>query len=144
MTQRIKGQEVVISFVGPTGDEDGLQDVSDFEAELMIDLLQEGYLGETADRFDDVFNGVSGRVQIHMESPDYFRFTQRVQDRSQRRTPAAGKFQAKASFRFANGQRVRLTFEDIFFENLPIRAASRKDYVQATIAWKCSKIRRVF
>lgn len=144
MSQRLKGQETVISFVGPTGDEEGLQDVSSFEAELMIDNLQEGYLGETADRFDDIFMGVSGRVEIHMETPQYFRFTQRVQDRAQRRTPASGKFNAKARFRFPNGTSFRLTFEDIFFEGLPLRAPTRSDYVQATIAWKCSNVRRVF
>ena len=144
MGQRLKGQEATISFVGPTGDEDGLQDVVSFEAELDVEILEEGFLGETANRYDDIFNGVSGRVEIQIESEAYFRFQQRVQDRAQRRSPAAGKFIAKASFRFPSGNRFRLTFEDIFFGPLPIRAPSRRDYVTATIQWKGSTIRRVF
>lgn len=144
MAQRIKGQEVTLSFVGPTGDEDGLQDVVSFEAELDIEILEEGFLGETANRFDDIYNGTTGRMELQIENRDYFRFQQRVQDRAQRRTPAAGKFNAKASFRFPDGTRVRLTFEDIFFGPLPVRVPSRRDYVTATVQWKCTVIRRVF
>lgn len=144
MGQRIKGQETTISFVGPTGDEEGLQDVVSFEAELDIEILEEGFLGETANRYDDIYNGTSGRVEIQIETAQYFRFQQRVQDRAQRRTPAAGKFNAKSSFRFPDGTRFRITFEDIFFGPLPVRAPSRRDYITATIQWKCSTIRRVF
>ena len=143
MAQRLKGQEVTLSFQGPTGREDGLEVVKDFEADLQLEILREGYLGETADRRDDLYKGVTGRATLHLESGAYFRFTQRVQDRAERRSPAAGKFHATASFQFPNGDRARLTFEDIFFDALPIRAPSRADYVEVTIAWECERMRRV-
>ena len=54
MAQRIKGQEVVLGFTSPDGDQDGIEDVISFEAELDIEMLQERYLGETADRYDDI------------------------------------------------------------------------------------------
>ena len=143
MAQRIKGQEVVIGFTNPDGDQEGLEDITNFEAELDIETLQEGYLGETADRYDDIYHGVSGTVELHLESKDYFSFTERVQDRSERRTPASGTFTATASFQFPNGDRVRLTFEDIFFGALPVRVPSRGEYVTVTIAWKGQRMRRV-
>lgn len=144
MAQRLKGQETVLSFTNPDGDQEGLQDVLNFEAELDIETLSEGYLGETADRFDDIYHGVSGQVEIHMETDDYFRFAERVQDRAERRTPASGSFSATASFGFPNGQRPRITFENIFFGPLPVRAGGRGEYVSATIQWKCERLRRVF
>ena len=143
MAQRIKGQEVVGSFTGPTGDVSGLEDILSLEAELDLEILQEGFLGETADRFDDIFHGVSGQVELHLEKTAYFKFTEQVQDRAQRRTPSGGVFNFTATFQFPNGQRARLTFEDIFFGALPLNVASRKDYVKATVQWKCSSIRRV-
>lgn len=143
MAQRLKGQEVTLSFQGPQGREDGLEVIQNFEAELQLEILREGYLGETADRRDDIYRGVTGRAELHMESKKYFQFTQRVQDRAERRSPAAGKFHATASFAFPNGDRVRLTFEDIFFDALPLRAPSRSDYVTVTVAWECERVRRV-
>jgi hypothetical protein len=125
------------------GDEPGLADVQSFEAELMLEILEEGYLGETANRFDDIFNGVSGNAELHIETSDYFRFTQRVQDRAQRRTAASGKFVVKANFDFANGTRARLNFEDVFFEGLPVTVGARKDYVKVKVSWKCSNVRRI-
>ena len=143
MSQRLKGQESKLSFVGPTGDIAGLADVQSFEAELMLEILEEGYLGETANRYDDIFNGVSGNCELHIENANYFRFTQQVQDRAQRRTAAAGKFVIKSSFDFADGTRARLSFEDCFFEGLPLTVGSRKDYVKAKVSWKCSVVRRI-
>lgn len=143
MAQRIKGQETVISFTSPTGDVQGLEDVLSFEAELDIEILQEGYLGETADRFDDIYHGTSGQVELHLENSKYFLFTEQVQDRAERRSPAGAVFNATSTFAFPNGQRARITFEDIFFGAMPLNAPSRKDYVKATVQWKCSQIRRV-
>lgn len=143
MTIRLKGQETKLGFNSPDGDED-VGEVKSFEAELDIQILEEGYLGQVANQFDDIFNGVSGSVELHIRNADYFRFTQKVQDRAQRRTSAEGKFSATSTFNFPTGQRVRLTFEDIFFGPLPLRAPSRAEYVTVTISWKGSSIRRVF
>lgn len=143
MAQRIKGQEVVLGFTSPDGDQEGLEDVTNFEAELDLEILEEGYLGESANRYDDIYRGVTGSAELHLETSDYFRFTERVQDRAERRTAASGKFTATASFQFPGGERVRLTFEDIFFGALPIRIPSRSEYVTVSISWKGQRMRRV-
>jgi len=140
---RVKGQESTVAFAGPTGEEQGFANVQSFEAELMMEILQEGYLGSTADEFDDIFNGVSGKCELHVSSKEYFRFTQRVQDRAQRRTAASGKFTVKSTFNFPDGTRARLSFEDVKFEGLPLSVGGRKEYVKASVSWKCSKIRRI-
>ena len=127
----------------PDGSATGLEDVSSLEAELQLEVLREGYLGETVDRRDDIYRGVTGRCELHLESSDYFKFTQQVQDRAERRSPAAGKFNATASFKFPNGERARITFENIFFGALPVRVPDRAGYVTVTVAWECERIRRV-
>jgi hypothetical protein len=144
MAQRIKGQETVIGFTNPDGDQEGLEDILDFEAELDMEILEEKYLGKTSNDYDDIFNGVSGQVQLHMRTVDYFRFQERIQERAERRTAADGTFSATAAFNFPSGIRVRITFEDLFFGPSPIKVGGRSEYVSGTIAWKCSRIRRVF
>lgn len=143
MAQRIKGQEVVLGFTSPDGDQQGLENVSNFEAELDIETLQEAYLGQTSDDYDDIFHGCSGQCDLHMKTADYIAFTQKVQDRAQRRTSAEGQFTATATFNFPNGTRARLTFEDLFFGALPLKVGGRAQYVTGTIQWKCKGLRRV-
>lgn len=144
MPQRLKGQEVKITFNGPEGLEEGLTDVQNFEAEFQEEILTEGYLGETTNRRDDIFNGVSGSAELHVEQAAYFRFVQRVKDRSQRRTPATGVFNILARLSFPNGETVRALFEDVFFGPLPIRVGGRGEYVQVRITWESSDGRFLF
>lgn len=108
-----------------------------------MEILRERYLGETAERKDDMFKGISGRCELHIENSNYFRFTQKVQDRAQRRTAASGKFTATASFAFPDGPRARLVFDDIFFDSLPLRAPGNGAYVAVTIAFECSSLNRL-
>ncbi len=143
MGQRIKGQEVTVSMNGPDGVEEGLEVVQSFEAEFMFDILQEEYLGETADRFDEIFKGVSGNMEIHMETGKWFSFTEKIQDRASRRDGADGEFTATASFKFTDGSRARIVFNNIFFGPMPITAGSRSDYVTATLTWNCSDATRI-
>jgi hypothetical protein len=141
---RIKGQEVVLGFTNPEGDQDGIDDVLSLELELDIEILEEKYLGKTSNDFDDIFNGISGQCEVHMRTVDYFRFQERIQDRAERRTAAAGVFTATAAFNFPNGTRARLTVEDLFFGPSPIKVGSRSEYVSGTISFKASRLRRVF
>lgn len=143
MAQRIKGQEVTVSFTNPDGSQEGLEDVLSFEWEMDMEILRERMLGETADRFDDIFKGITGSMEIQLETQEYFRFQQRVQDRAERRTPATGVFNATASFQFPNGQRPRLTFENLFFGPLPNPVSGSAAYVTATINFGCQRVRRV-
>lgn len=143
MSQRVKGQETKLVLSGPNGAEEGLFDVRSFEAELDIETLEEGYLGETANRFDDIYNGTSGNAEAHIENRLYLDFIGRVVDRSQRRLPADTQFNAVSAFAMPNGTRQRLLFQDIFFGPIQMRAASRKDYVIIRWEWKCSNLKRI-
>lgn len=144
MSQRVKGQEVRVTFTGPTGTETGLSDIKSFEFELQLEILSEGYLGETTERKDDIFKGVKGRMVLHIEQQEYFRFTQRVKERSQRRTSANARFDATCSVALPNGQRPRVLLEDLFFGPLPMNVGGRDEYVEATIEFECSDLRYFF
>lgn len=138
MAQRIKGQEVKIQMVGPSGKEDGIIDVQSFEASFQVERLEENYLGETTTRYDDIFNGVKGKIELHLENQTYFRFMERVQRRAQRRDSADGQFNIMAVLKFPNGQKVRVLLEDVFFGEIPLNVSSRSDYVQTSVDWGCS------
>jgi hypothetical protein len=143
MSQRLKGQETTLSFTDPDGLVENLGDIKSFEAELDIQILEEGYIGDTANRFDEIYNGSGGNAEMHLENSKWFSFTNKVQERATRRSPAGGKFAITSSFAFADGTRVRVTFEDVFFGPFPLKVGGRAEYVSATVTWKCSEITRV-
>jgi len=146
MAQRIKGQEVRLTITSPTGTIDaiGQGGVKSLEIEFKTKLLDEGYLGETTNRKDDIFEGVRGRLEAHLDRQDYFRFVQQVTDRSQRRTPADARFNMIATLQFPNGNRPRVLVEDVFFGPLPVNVGGRDEYVTVNVEFEAASGRFIF
>jgi hypothetical protein len=138
MAQRIKGLEVRLVITGPDGTEDGLADVKSFEAEMQMEILSQGLLGEASERKDDIFKGIRGRAELQIESTALFTFAERIKRRAQRRTPAAEVWNAIGLYELPNGERVQAVFEDIFFGAFPLATGNRDDYVTATVEFECS------
>lgn len=143
MAQRIKGQEIKCIVAGPSGVEEGLIDIRSLDLEIDIEILEDAILGETANRYDDIFNGVGGNLESQLENRLWLDFIGRVQDRAQRRTPASAQFNITAAFALPSGLRPRLLLEDVFFGGFSIRTASRKDYTLFRCEWKGSSLRRI-
>lgn len=141
MAQRIKGQEVRVTVVSPEGTEQsiGAGGISSFELEFKTEILSEGYLGETTERKDDIFRGVSGRMSFHLDRPAYFNFVRQVTDRSQRRSPADARFNVLANLQFPSGDSSLVLLEDVFFGPLPVNVGSRDDYVEASLEFECAQ-----
>jgi hypothetical protein len=143
VTQRIKSDDCRLNFTGPSGAEEAFGNIQSFELELDLEILRERYVGETADRFDELFKGVNGRAELHLSTKQYFQFTQRVQDRAQRRTAASGKFTATASYTFADGTRARIVVDDIFWGKLPLKTPGGGGYVTASVEFGASGLKRL-
>jgi hypothetical protein len=139
--QRIKGQEVTVSVQGPDGTEDGLDINASVEFVFDIETLSESYLGETSDRKDELYRGVTGNMEYHMARGSYFDFVQKVVDRARRRSPASEQFNITASLQFPSGERRRIQVQDVFFGQLPLNVGGRQEYVQGTVNWECSEFR---
>ncbi len=142
--QRIKGQEVSIFVSGPDGDEDALENIGTLEITINLEVLEEGYLGQVSNEFDDIFNGVSGKIDAHLARASYFALQEKIQNRAQRRSPADEKFNIGARLAFPSGESARVTVEDCKFGPLTMTVGGRKEYVDTPIEFSSSTIRRVF
>ena len=144
MSQRIKGLECQLSLSTPDGaDEDVFDDVLEAELNVDMEILEQSYLGHTSKEFDDIFNGISGSVKVHMEGTTIFRLAEKIQDRAERRSPASGVFSLSFTLNFPSGARARLTAENIFFGTIPLKIGKREDYVETELEFKCSRLRRI-
>lgn len=141
---RVKGQEVKVVWTGPEGLEEGIDAIQNFRATFENEVLTENYLGRVTSDYDDIFNGVDISMDIHLHSPEYMRFAQRVLDRAQRRDPASGQFNVMVSLEFPTGERHRVVIQDVKFGEIPLNAGGRAEYVSSTIQGKSSSYRFLF
>lgn len=145
MSQRIKGLECNLACTTPDGTaEDAFEDVIEAEIIVDIEILSKAYLGQVGEKKDDLFKGIKGSFKLHMETTTYLKFTEKVQDRATRRTPADGVFNLSFTMNFPNGQKARLTAEDCFFGPLPIKMGGQSEYVEGSVDFECTTLRRVF
>jgi hypothetical protein len=104
-----------------------ITDVRSFEVAFQLELLREGYLGETTDRRDEIFRGVRGRLELHFENQDVFNLFALIVARARRREPGA-VVNIKATLNFPNGDRPRVNIGNAFFGEIPIAFGGRSEY----------------
>jgi hypothetical protein len=124
---RAKGQEVEVLIVVNGQVKDTITDVRSFEMEAQLEVLKEGYLGETTDRRDDIYRGVKGKISLHFENSDVLSLMRDLIDRARRRTPGVA-VNIKASINFPGGQRTRVMLPNVFFGPIPMNFGGRADY----------------
>lgn len=130
--QRIKGQETELTVILNGQPQRALTAIQSFEMTPMLETTSEGYLGETTERKDEIFKGVSGRFEAHLDSGQIFLLEQAVIDRATRRTPGT-TINLKTTLRFPNGDRIRLLIPDVKIGSPALRAGSRSDYLSKSI-----------
>ena len=81
---RIKGQETSLDVIVNNVVQQNFIDVKSLETEEQLEIIKEGYLGETTDRRDMVYRGFSGRLEAHIENRKYLDFRQQMVDKARR------------------------------------------------------------
>lgn len=142
MAQRLKGQETTLSVLVNGVEQISLHDIKNFSITPNFDILEEGYLGETTNRFDEVLKGVGVEMEVHTEDEGVFAFLEAVKDRAQRRTPGT-TINIMATLNYPNGQRPRIVLKDVFFADMPFNIGSRTDYASFKLSGKCSDFKRI-
>ena len=138
MAQRIKGQEVEVILVLNGVAQQTITDVRNFELSWLTEIIKEGYLNETTDRYDSVFHGIKGKLDLHFENSDVFQLIQAVIDKAQRRMPGT-KVNVKATLNFPNGQRVRIIVPNVEFGEFPLNFGGRAEYGSISIDFNASQ-----
>jgi len=138
MAQRVRGSESEIILIVNGAPAVTINTIRDFTFEPELDLMSEGYLGETTERKDSIFLGVNGDLSVHLDNQDAFKFVSTVIDKARRRTPGT-KINIKTTLNFPSGQRPRIIIQDCEFGSFPVNIGSRKDYVSLKMSYKASE-----
>ena len=135
---RVRGQEVSVQVVQNGKIVAELTDVKSFDVEFEMDVMKEGYLGEFTDRRDDMFKGISGKIEFHIENNAPFDFINAIVQRSQSRVKGT-QFNVQSTINLPNGQVKRLLVNDIFFSNVPVNVSGRSDYVTYSLPYEAAE-----
>jgi len=127
MSMRIKGQEIELMIVLDGKQMDTVTDFRSFEVASKLEIKEEAYLGEKTNRYDEIFNGVRGRMELHFENADVFDLIKAIVDRAKRRTPGT-QVNIKATLNFPGGTKKRVLIPDVFFGEFPMNFGGRADY----------------
>ncbi len=128
MGLRVKGQETSLNLIGVGGVEDSMEDVKSSEIQFDRDILSEGYLGQTTEQKDDIFKGISGKVEFHVSKASFLDLINRIQLVTKRRLPGE-QFELVDTYVFPDGQKRRIIVPNVKFGAIPISNASREDFV---------------
>lgn len=137
MAQRIKGQEVTIFVQNQGVPVASLTDIQNFSLTFNFDKLEEGYLGETFSRFDEVFKGANFDFEVHVEDPDFTKFVDVVYGRAIRRESAT-EINIGAILLFPSGRSRKILLKDCFFADVPVNVGGRTNYVSVKFSGSAS------
>jgi hypothetical protein len=138
MSQRVKGQETTLLVIIDGELRQRIDTIQNFDMEFELDLLEEGYIGEVANRFDSIFNGCKVEFTGHMTSREALDVADVIVGRAQRRTGGATRIDITVTLKFDNGDLPSVLFSDVFFETVPFNTGGRDEYVEFTLSGKCS------
>lgn len=137
MGDRLKGQEVSIRVVDTGTLVASLDSMSSFNEEMKSEIKEDGFLGETTNRFDDIHNGFGGDFEFQFRRSDWVDFQLRVQARQQRRNPNI-VFNVVRTDLYFDGTSTVFTYVDAKWGPMTSSVGSRADFVKGKASFACS------
>lgn len=101
-------------------------------------IVTEGYLGETAQRQDEIFDEVGGSFTIVPEGAEVLDLQQMIVDRATRRIANDEKVSCTFRISFPDGTINRITIPDMKFDPIPFTVGGRDAYVEMSFTFKAA------
>lgn len=138
MGDRIKGQEVSIRVVDTGQLVASIDSITSFNEEMKSEIKEDGFLGESTNRFDDIHNGYGGDFEAQFRRSDVTDFQLRVQARQERRNPNI-VFNVIRTDLHADGTSTVFNYVDVKWGSMSTNVGSRADFVKLKTQFACSK-----
>lgn len=136
--QRIFGREVTLKILLDGQLQTEITAIKSCSFETRQKIITEGYLGEGAQRQDEILDEVGGAISINPEGPGIFQLQRIVYERSSARTAAPPTIDLGFRVQFPGGVSVRITVPDIKLEPIPFNVSGRDAYPEITLNYKAS------
>ena len=133
MSDRVRGQENIISIIRDGVLVTRITTIQTAEFTPRFNTSEEGYLGETTIRTDQIYNGVNVKITGHLESPEWFNLIANFRDKAARRIGGAVRVDLATTFIFPTGETSTFNVPDISVSDMQTTTGSREDYVEFSL-----------
>lgn len=136
---RLLGRDVQVRIAKGGVPQTTITAIKSMTFEVVVRSLEEGYLGETGVRLDDIYDRVGGTLVVHPEHPEVLQLQKAIADRAIARK--AGEDQISITFRctWPGGQVAKVIIPEVVFDTIPFAVGARDSYVEATLTFKAEK-----
>lgn len=134
---RLRGQEVELRLVVDGTVEANVTLFSSMDETMKLEKKEDGFLGETTNRYDHIFNGYDGKLKCQLNSSDYQLYANKIKAQAQRKTPGT-VFNIVRTDYYANGQTLVKTYLDCKFGPAPTSVGGRGEFVTFELDFSCS------
>jgi hypothetical protein len=133
---RLRGQEVTLRIAQGNIVQTAITAFKSFNVQYDTSIIEQGYLGETQNRFDDIIKGCSGAFAVDAEGPEVLVLNDFVAQRAQRRQNPNVQVNITGAFSFPDGRTPRLLIKDIKFDPMNVQIGARDQYVGVAYSYK--------
>ncbi len=139
MTQpRLKGQEISIRMLKDGQLLSALDSIATFNGNTMLEIKEDGFLGEPVNRFDEVLTGFGGDFEMQVTTSAWINYELAIVDRATRRIPGT-TFNVIRTDLFPNGDSAIYTYKDVHWGEIPAAVGGRVEFVKVKASFKCSE-----
>lgn len=135
---RLRGQEVEVRVILNGVPESNITAIATFEETFKLEKKEDGFLGETTNRYDHIFNGIDGKLEFQVNTNDWITFQNAIQSQARRKTPTT-KIDLVRTDYYASGQTTIITYSDCKFGPQPTSVAGRGEFVKVSMDFSCSE-----
>lgn len=133
MADRVRGQENIITIVRDGVLVSRITTIQTAEFTPRFNTSEEGYLGETTIRVDQIYNGVNVKITGHLENPEWFELIKNFREKASRRAGGVVRVDLATTFIFPTGETRTFNVPDIAVSDMQTTTGSREDYVEFSL-----------
>lgn len=134
---RLRGQEVEVRILTNGTPEATITAIASFEETFKLEKKEDGFLGEVTNRYDHIYNGIDGKLEIQVNTNDWITFQNAIKAQAQRKQPGTVINMTRTDY-YANGQTTVITYGDCKFGPQPTSVAGRGEFVKVSMDFSCS------
>ena len=131
---RLKGQQVEIRFIKGGKIWQAYTNIVSYSVRPKLRVLEQGFLGETTNRHDEVFDGATGNISFHCDRKEAETLIQDVIDRAKGDIATFAINIVETNY-YPGGDTVKFIYPDVKISDPEKNASGRGDYVTLGFTW---------
>lgn len=135
---RLRGQEVRVVVMQDGATIAEINSVASTDSNTDLVIQEDGFLGETANRYDTILNGFGGGFEMQLTTANWIKFADAAIAKAQRVSPGT-IFNVVRIDLFSDGSSIVHTFSDVAWGPIPETVGGRAEFVKVKLTFKCSE-----